>query len=123
MTPEAQRIAIAETCGWRKEYADVPTWNAEINDYQGGYENKHTLIMRRKEKAVRAENLPNYLSDLNAMHEAEKVLTDEQWSIYLSFLTKKDQKTLTQTWRPAVSATAAQRAEAFLKTLNLWKPL
>jgi hypothetical protein len=66
------------------------------------------------------------------MHEAEKVLTDEQF-----FDWSKDKHTdmsynghlfrivdrATPGSRPCRyhSATAAQRAEAFLRTLNLWK--
>ena len=53
-------------------------------------------------------NMPDYLNDLNAMHEAEKVLNDHQWDDYICQLGH------------AMGATAAQRAEAFLKTLNLW---
>jgi hypothetical protein len=58
---------------------------------------------------------PDYLNDLNAMHEAEKMLNSESgyhgiggYGLYLVALEHN------------VSATAAQRAEAFLKTLNLW---
>ena len=46
------------------------------------------------------------LQDLNAMHEAEKILRIPQYAERLDY---------------CVDATAAQRAEAFLKTLNLWK--
>ena len=63
------------------------------------------------------------LSDLNAMHEAEKVLTPEQQTDYCSqlyFVTFKP-GAKDRDWQ-AVSATAAQRAEAFLRTLNLWTP-
>lgn len=65
-----------------------------------------------------ADDLPDYLNDLNAMHEAEKVLHLEigLWGGYCGFLVKDN------TWFSAVGATASQRAEAFLKTLNLWEP-
>jgi hypothetical protein len=60
---------------------------------------------------------PNYLNDLNAMHEADGTLNKESgyhetggYGLYLVALDHD------------VSATASQRAEAFLKTLNLWKP-
>ena len=52
--------------------------------------------------------LTRFTTDLNAMHEAEKVLTDHQWDDYICQLGH------------AMGATAAQRAEAFLKTLKLW---
>ena len=51
----------------------------------------------------------DYCNDLNAMHEAEKVLSNNQWLDYVAALNQN------------VAATASQRAEAFLKKLNLWK--
>ena len=63
--------------------------------------------------------LPDYINDLNAMHEAEKVLMDycDGWEDYCHKI-----KRHFVTSDGAIRATAAQRAEAFLKTLNLWKP-
>ncbi len=61
--------------------------------------------------------IPDYLNDLNAMHEAEGTLNRgsgyHETGGYGLYLVALDHD---------VSATAAQRAEAFLKTLNLWKP-
>src|SRR5687767_12950180 len=71
----------------------------------------------------------NYCGDLNAMHESEKRLSKEQFIYYVdSWLCRvvadnpgsvfSDDTGLA----PAmVHATAAQRAEALLKTLGLWK--
>jgi hypothetical protein len=94
MNPEQQRIAIAEACGW---FFMDDSWH-----YPNG---------------AKALSLPDYLTDLNAMHEAEKMLNRESgyheiggYGLYLVALEHN------------VSSTAAQRAEAFLKTLNLWKP-
>jgi hypothetical protein len=110
MTPEAQRIAIAEACGWTdldRRLGDKRT-NAQC-DYCG---------------------IPDYLNDLDAMHEAEKVLTDEQRKQYSETLglVVNQLRPLTVTgkvnwWWMAkfAHATAAQRAEAFRRTLGLWK--
>jgi hypothetical protein len=106
MTHEAQRIAIAESCGWTDIRAQKIGNDRDLWGAKDGQRNR----------------IPDYLADLNAMHETEKVLTDETWPIYLSFLMKKDQKTLTQTWMPAAHATASTRAKAFLRTLNLYTP-
>jgi hypothetical protein len=59
--------------------------------------------------------VPNYLNDLNAMHEAEKVIRGDHdlWGRYLVFLSQSAPEC-------RVFSTAAQRAEAFLRTLNLW---
>ena len=42
----------------------------------------------------------------------EAGLTEDERPTYLSFLTKKDQRTLTQTWWPACHATWQQRVTA-----------
>lgn len=117
MNPEAQRIAIAEACGWVREYADVQTWDASINSYKGGYKPVHTILFRRKEKCVRTENLPDYLNDLNAMHEAEKTLTYAQGGQMTMWIEHMN----CAGYGPQLFATAAQRAEAFLRTLGKWE--
>jgi hypothetical protein len=55
----------------------------------------------------------DFCRDLNAMHEAEKELTVEQWHDYVDFMPSR--------WECAVHATARQRAEAFLRTLGKWE--
>ncbi len=60
---------------------------------------------------------PDYLNDLNVMHRAEKTLIksghSEKYYDELVSVTTCDRFIL-------IHATAAQRAEAFLRTLNLW---
>lgn len=56
--------------------------------------------------------LPDYTKDLNAMHEAEETVKNV-WGKYV--------KRLNAISDPAC-ATASQRAEAFLRTLNLYTP-
>ena len=117
MNPERQRIAIAEACGWTKIRLH-PRWVSDI-----GSEFPPTLCGTHPSKG-RPEGipwwgpLPDYLNDLNAMHEAENVLTNEQWWLFVEFLTEIRGGGVAL----CISATAAQRAEAFLKALNLWKP-
>lgn len=59
--------------------------------------------------------LPDYLNDLNAIHQAIKSLNEEQRYLYIvqlkGMLGSVD----------AVDATASQRAEAFLVALGLWE--
>lgn len=67
--------------------------------------------------------LPDYVNDLNAMHEAEKVMISKgnQFRVkHYDNLNGSFGCTNTGMW--AVYATASQRAEAFLKTLNLYNP-
>lgn len=103
MKPEAQIIAIAEACGisipvWAKKKQLTDWWNGP------GYTNP--------------VELPDYLKDLNAMHEAEKALISisKTMEFYeeLIAVTTVDRFFL-------VHATAAQRAEAFLRTLGKWR--
>lgn len=110
MTPEAQRIAIAEACGWKK--SDLWAW-----DGQDCYEHA-------KHDPRTALQLPDYLNDLNAMHEAHETLTHDQHRIYRRHLQEivYNQGHFDGNKHRSVSdAAAAQRAEAFLRTLNLWR--
>ena len=102
MKPEAQRIAIAEACGWTPSKVDH-CWN-----------NPSRMETR--------EELPDYMNDLNAMNEAEKVLEnynsisgDSEYGRYITALQK------VTAWYRVPCATAAQRAEAFLRTLGKWE--
>lgn len=60
-----------------------------------------------------------WTADLNAMHEAEKVLTKAQWGDFVEHLTT-DFYSVSDAWKDACHATARQRAEAFLRTLGKW---
>jgi hypothetical protein len=96
MTPEKQRIAIAKACGYQKG------WN-----YKSGYPADFT-------QEWHIDSLPDYLNDLNAMHEAEKTLSDDNLKSYRGWLVVVCNG---EHWR----ATAAQRAEAFLRTIDKWE--
>lgn len=112
MSPEAQRIAIAKACGWT--YTKTVN-NPDPTPYGRLPKGEHPT-MHGKEVEWDLP-LPSYLSDLNAMHEAEKVLLNSKksgiWTTYLYWLEVVCDV-------PMHHATAAQRAEAFLRTLNLW---
>ncbi len=113
MKPEAQRIAIAEACGWKK------------------YDNPHENDWHRYSAPIGTSPflgrhaLPDYFNDLNAMHEAEKVLTDEQDLEYSEALEQVVSARFgcnnAEDMRRLRSATAAQRAEAFLRTIGKWE--
>ena len=105
MTPEQQRIAIAEACGCIDIHEDGSVW--EIPPTMRKYVGDRQYVV--------TDWLPDYLNDLNAMHEAEKVLTEKQQDRYYAELSKNG------TWFQCLHATASQRAEAFLKTIDKWK--
>ena len=60
--------------------------------------------------------VPCYSGDLDAMHEAEKVLTREQIEVYCELVNPKNHGV----WC-GIHATARKRAEAFLRTLGRWE--
>ena len=93
MIPEAQRIAIAEACGWKP--------NPFERDMRG---------------QIFPQSPPDYLRDLNAMHEAEKAMSVNDRNRYIDTLGT----TYHDSWE-FCTATAAQRAEAFLKTIGKWE--
>lgn len=113
MNTEEQRIAIAKACGWESKNLWHPC-DGHCNDvYCEGY--------------WKLEETPDYLNDLNAMHEAEKFIDDElvpDWIRYLLEVCRPDDWQVINrftTHETCLRATASQRAEAFLKTLGLWK--
>ena len=120
MSPEKQRIAIAEACGWtdirrqRLYLGNLDLWGTKL---KGGEKHRNRL--------------PDYLGDKNAMHEAKQVLWDKGLmlefvnllvvitcyakGISWSKVTTDDRQML------IANATAEQEAEAFLKVLRLWE--
>ena len=112
MTPEQQRIKIAEVLGWtRIRPIDQATCDESLVGC--GYEG----MSRQRAGCYRP--IPDYLNDLNACHEREKILNDKQGGDYdamLWIIIHRD-KTRPACWH----ASAAQRCEAFLKTLELWE--
>jgi hypothetical protein len=109
MNKQKQRIAIAEACGWksgkcpcREELCDA--WKTPAGDNW--------------------EYVPDYLNDLNAMHEAEEVLTQQQRIEYVRDLgyiwTGRNDRAIPNWWF-VHDATATQRAAAFLRTIGKWE--
>ena len=102
MKPEEQKVAIAYYC-------KLPLFDG----YSG----------------LANHELPNYLEDLNAMHDAEKVLRNNQFH-FVDYLRElwcvihpnvKYTGDLGYIGFDFVNATASQRAEAFLRTIGKWR--
>jgi hypothetical protein len=100
MTDEQINAAIAEACGWREVWRHQDA--SETASFVGTSPDNKFLPVT------------NYCNDLNAMHEAEKALKEKR-NHYIDTLGMmyKD------SWEFA-TATARQRAEAFLRTLGKW---
>lgn len=119
MKPEQQRAAIAEACGWRYpgstdlKFESWKHWIPPLGSHQ--------------------RTVPDYLNDLNAMHEAEKVLLaqskindgESPFHRYFEQLYNLsagsdafNEPMKAENW--AVCTPASQRAEAFLRAIGKW---
>jgi hypothetical protein len=69
--------------------------------------------------------VPDYCNDLNLMHEAEKLLDDDQWLEYMlnlqDVLQRDPHRGKWVVCQDNMHSTAAQRAKAFVKTIDKWK--
>jgi hypothetical protein len=134
MTPDEMRIAVAEACGWTEVAWEESGIGVYLFGYPPGTVKPETssidfagLVMTLGRKAK--THAPDYPADLNAMHEAEKVLTNEQFDRYRVDLwtVVGNQDFAFEGCAPLtavrcfISATAAQRCEAFLRTLGRWR--
>lgn len=104
MTNEEKRIAISEACGW--QFVNHEKGTRLINP-AGEIVNQFYAESWR---------LPDYLNDLNAMHEAEGTLSAEELEQYpFHFRTGKG-----SLYGQFLRMTAPQRADAFLKVKGLF---
>lgn len=107
MTPESQRIALAKWAGW----TDIAN-----EEFFGAIILKGTCPHLKCTQAV-----PDFLHDLNAVHELEERLSESDqfkyyWRLLDVVLAKIPVRQLA-----LVSATAVQRCEALLRCLGLWE--
>jgi hypothetical protein len=101
MSPEAQRIAIAKSVGIHLHDGDHAPSN-------------YTFVT----------DLPDYLNDLNAIHEAEKCILHSQKESYWDHLYENCQRSvfsrIDDNYK-MIHSTAAQRSEAYLRTIGKWE--
>lgn len=101
MSPEAQRIAIKEECGWLLDHVNrYAMYYVPIDDYHVG----------------------DPLNDLNAIHEAVKSLPQQLKPRYFACLCNVVSGAISLNgYSEATEATASQRCEAFLRTIGKWR--
>jgi hypothetical protein len=104
MTQEQKRIKLANYAGWHEKPEPHGSHNATA--WWHNQDRYPSYLMP----------VPDYFNDLNAVHELEKALTEDQYDEYRHHLGKA----VGYLWRGIISATAAQRAEALGKAFNLW---
>ena len=106
MNKEKQRVAIAEICD-------------RIYSY---YHTDKGFLYGSNEGQVGRFKIPDYLNDLNSMHEAVMSLSICKRSDFCVMLNKvMDQERNSVGWQNLIHATAEQRAEALLKTIGRWE--
>jgi hypothetical protein len=122
MSDQEINIAIAEAQGWKV------SGHPELEERAATFIMPEKWIMDPAGELRFRHHIPDYCNDLNAMHEAEKVLTpthnpcagESQWSSYLAWLGYCGENNTSEVFQ-CVHATARQRAEALLRTIGKWK--
>ena len=115
MSPEAQRIAIAEACGWT-HIIFRGIHEPQAKDYVGQHESCRPTGSSGKWQGP----IPDYLNDLNACHDMEKMIEPGLMSIFVHNL----YLAMGQTEEVRIGTahtTAGQRCEAFLRTIGKWE--
>jgi hypothetical protein len=120
MTPEEINRAIAEACGWRRENMPFERHGSRLdaNPRSAGEAWWHN------DKAGCQFLPPDYCSDLNAMHEIIQQIPDKAFSDALMRVIEDSpewSKGAVEARYATAKASAAQKAEAFLKLRGLWK--
>jgi len=133
MNPTEQQIAIAEATGWKY----IEDMTLPSRSFMGAKSVGSAWQRPDGEFGYGDYVPPNYLNNLNAMHEVEKKLTTTQRIQFADILYNSVGKDLLN-WsgcyypceQPTIDldtifqtlhATASQRAEAYLRTINKWK--
>lgn len=116
MSPDNQRIAIAEACGWA--WFSV-SFNSEQKILARSQQEANTVTLGHWVWSL----TPDYLNDLNACHEMEKTLASDKEAADFD---RELSTVVLNEWDDGLinsmewHATAAQRAEAFLRTIGKW---
>jgi hypothetical protein len=105
MNQGKQIAKIAAAVGWKKVY--------------NGPEPDNRWLRPDGLHYATTEDIPDYLTDLNAIHEAVETLRHKDGPEWYDFGVQLG--ILAGGVMNCIQASAAMRAEAFLKTLGLWE--
>lgn len=117
MSEQEINIAIAEWCGWvgiinETGYTKDDSWSKCCPHFVNSSERKGWWFA----------SIPDFCRDLNAMHEAEKHLSEQDEDRYTSRLVFDligPENGNLVVWE-AITADARQRAESLLRTIGKW---
>lgn len=116
MTPDKQRVSIAEAVGWTEITYTGISWQGIGPKDSKRYGAFRPAPSPDENDAREWHWLPDYLNDLNACHSMEKHIPDDLRQNYYINLGA----VANNGGQSRECATAAQRCEAFLRTINLW---
>lgn len=128
MTANEINQAIAEACGWTvgKPYMSHSGWQRDFGKPPFEIDSTWAGEPPPMEGCrINYDNCPNYVGSLDTMHDAWHTFGYDQRNTFeyeldrivnAPFLANE-----TVTVCPPTNATAAQRAEAFLRTVSKWK--
>lgn len=129
MTPDQKRVKIAEACGWSVKHVDgVPKNVCQYELIRPDGTRKGYAF---KESTLWKNYAPDYLNDLNAMHEAAMTLTGFKADLFANILVEIIGARKIETYSEKIGApqlswggvcqiaraTASQLADAFLLTI------
>jgi len=108
MTQDEKQIKLAEAGGWKRKSVDL---EYPLTRPEGRWEKGELTVFHFGQ-------LPDYFTDLNAVHELEKRMPSKHWTRYCQYLADFGRGSVRFV---SVHATAAQRCEAIGLTLGLWE--
>lgn len=115
MTPEQQQIELAKLDGWTAIEDAEGFWRATRDG-------KMTSDLWISESNVWSVGMPDFLGDLNAVHELEKKLwLDNEEKLLNTRETYHEWQMYKHQIRYNVHARASQRCEAILRVKGIWK--
>jgi hypothetical protein len=122
LSDEQLRIKVAELCGFTDIFCeDIPS------ECDSRYRSRRLVGLPRHDGpggpySLGWHPIPDYPNDLNAIHDAEMILTEEQFSDYVMalfkmfYITNPNKDFLPD--RTVMCATARQRSEALVLTME-----
>jgi len=119
LTKEERCIKVGELCGWQGPFRKG---NVHIHGFPSGMNVPKDADKDHGTRYwMKQGHVPDYLNDLNAMHEVEQRRIMESDTVY-AFMVHLVRICDAESWRmnpiSLIHATAAQRAEAFVLTME-----
>lgn len=135
MNPQEQRIAIAVSQGYafdidtkRKRFGYNRPIKTEVNFIYDFIDRGSTVSILTFERLFEEAGVPDYLNDLNAMHEVEKTMNATVTSYHDNLAKVLKAEDACTNWfddstyqHLLICAPASARAEAFLRTIGKWR--